>query len=102
MTGKLGGLLTTGRGVQVKFDITEHNVNHEKQIFEAQRIIWELERTAMGDGYFGNALRVTKDVNGVTDDDRALLDRYATGAHHGTDHVALQALAMKIMKMEEK
>lgn len=68
--------------------------------YNALRIAWELERTAMGDGYFGNALRVAKDMNGITDSDRSLLDRYATGLHHGTDHVALQALAMKIMKME--
>lgn len=68
--------------------------------YNALRIAWELERTAKGDGYFGNALRVAKDMNGITDSDRSLLDRYATGLHHGTDHVALQALAMKIMKME--
>lgn len=60
------------------------------------RIAWELERTAMGDGYYGNALRVAKDLPEATADDRARLDRYATGRHFATDHAALQDLAMRI------
>jgi hypothetical protein len=64
--------------------------------YNAARIAWELERTAMGDGYHGNALRVAKDIPGLTDEDRALLDRYATGRNSGTDHVALQDLALRI------
>ena len=64
--------------------------------YNAARIAWELERTAMGDGFHGNALRVAKDIPGLTDDDRALLDRYATGRNSGTDHVALQDLALRI------
>lgn len=62
---------------------------------EAQ-IAWELERTAMGDGFYGNALRVAKDLPYLTADHRALLDRYATGCQSGTDHVALQDLALLI------
>ncbi len=68
--------------------------------YNAKRIAWELERTAMGDGFHGNALRVAKDLPGVTDIDRSLLDRYATGAHGGTDHVALQDLAMRLYQRE--
>jgi hypothetical protein len=67
-----------------------------KAPYNAARVAWELERTAMGDGYYGNALRVAKDIPGLTDDDRALLDRYATGRNAGTDHVALQDLALRI------
>lgn len=64
--------------------------------YGAQRIAWELERTAMGDAHFGNALRVAKDIPGMTDQDRALLDRFATGTASGTDHVGLQDLAMRV------
>lgn len=64
--------------------------------YNAARIAWELERTAMGDGFHGNALRVAKDIPGLTDADRTLLDRYATGRNSGTDHVALQDLALRI------
>lgn len=64
--------------------------------YNAARIAWELQRTAMGDGHYGNALRVAKDIPGVTDDDRALLDRFAIGRNGGTDHVALQDLALRI------
>jgi len=66
--------------------------------YNLHRIAWELERTAKGDGYYGNALRVAKDLPGATADDRALLDRYATGRNQGTDHVTLQDLALKIDK----
>jgi len=64
--------------------------------YNAARIAWELERTAKGDGHYGNALRVAKDIPGLTDEDRALLDRFATGRNGGTDHVALQDLALRI------
>lgn len=64
--------------------------------YNAARIAWELERTAMGDAFYGNALRVAKDIPGLTDDDRALLDRYATGLQRGTDHVKLCDLALRI------
>lgn len=64
--------------------------------YNEAKIAWELERTAMGDGFYGNALRVAKDLPGIAAKDRALLDRYATGNQRGTDHVALQDLAMKI------
>jgi len=66
------------------------------QPYNGYRIAWELERTALGDGFYGNALRVAKDIPGITADDRSLLDRYATGRHTGTDHVKLQDLALRI------
>ena len=64
--------------------------------YSPARIAWELERTAMGDGYYGNALRVAKDLPEVTAEDRSLLDRYATGKQRVTDHIALQDLAWRI------
>ena len=61
--------------------------------YNLKRIAWELERTALGDGFYGNALRVAKDLSGITPKDCSVLDRYATGAQTGTDHVHLQWLA---------
>lgn len=60
------------------------------------RIAWELERTAMGDGFYGNALRVAKDIAGLTSENRSLLDRFLTGLNRGTDHIELQDLALRI------
>lgn len=64
--------------------------------YNHRQIAWELERTAKGDGFYGNALRVAKDIPGVTAEERSLLDRYATGQNKGTDHVAMQQLALRI------
>lgn len=64
--------------------------------YNHKRIGWELERTAMGDGYYGNALRVAKDFPELSDEDRSVLDRYATGAQRHSDHIALQVIAMKV------
>ena len=72
------------------------NKGEPAEQYNRKRIGWELERTAMGDGYYGNALRVAKDIPGLTDQDRAVLDRYATGAQHGTDYIALQDIAMRV------
>lgn len=64
--------------------------------YSLHRIAWELAQTASGNAYHGNALRVAKDLPGLCDTDRALLDRYATGNQAGTDHVALCDLAIRI------
>ena len=64
--------------------------------YNLKRIAWELERTAMGDGFYGNALRVAKDIPEVTPEERSLLDRYATGGNSGRDFFALQDLAMRL------
>ena len=64
--------------------------------YNLKRIAWELERTALGDGFYGNALRVAKDMPGITMEDRSVLDRYATGTQTGTDHVHLQWLAQRL------
>lgn len=72
----------------------------DPSVYNLKRIGWELERTAMGDGYYGNALYVALDIPGVTEKDRQLLHRYLTGGEMKTDHIALQDLAMRIYKME--
>lgn len=68
----------------------------EPSPYNERRIRWELERTAAGDAYYGNALRVALDMPGVDADDRAMLNRWATGTQNSTDHISLQDLAMKI------
>jgi hypothetical protein len=64
--------------------------------YNAKRIAWELERTAMGDGYYGNALYVAMDMPQTTKNDREMLHRYMCGSNLKTDHVKLQDLAMRI------
>lgn len=41
---------------------------------DRKRIAWQLERTAMGDGYYGEALRAAKELPEATPSVRALLD----------------------------
>ena len=52
---------------------------------DRKRIAWKLERTAMGDGYYGEALCAAKELPEVTPSVRALLDRWLTGEQRGLD-----------------
>lgn len=62
-----------------------------------KRIAWQLERTAMGDGYYGDALRVAKGFPEATPRVRALLDRWATGKQNGlSDRTDLCTFALQI------
>jgi len=70
--------------------------------YNLKRIAWELERTALGDGFYGNALRVAKDIPGITPEDRSVLDRYATGTQTGLDHLYLQRLALRLYHKDER
>lgn len=65
-------------------------------VYSIAHIATLLERIALGEAFHGHALRVAKDAPGVTDEDRALLDRYTDGLQRGTDHVALQDLALRL------
>lgn len=67
--------------------------------YSLDRIANELQATALGQAYYGNALRVAKDVQGVTAEERALLDRWATGAQRQHDYLALQDLAIKLREV---
>ena len=69
--------------------------------YNLRRIAWELERTALGDGFYGNALRVAKDIPGIRLEDRSMLDRYATGTQTGTDHVHLQWLVQALYNTDD-
>jgi hypothetical protein len=64
--------------------------------YNPKRIGWELERTALGDGYYGSAIRAAMDFDCVTPVDMTVLQRYAAGVQKGTDHIRLQEIAMKV------
>lgn len=64
--------------------------------YNEKQIAYELERTAMGDGYYGSALYVAMDMPQSTKADKEMLHRYMHGLHTKTDHVKLQDLAMRI------
>ena len=69
--------------------------------YDRKRIAWELERTAMGDGYYGNALYVAKEFPEATPALRSLLDRWATGKEWGlSDRTDLCAFALQIYAAE--
>lgn len=56
----------------------------------------ELRATADGEAYYGNALRVAKDLPFLTDVDRSVLDRWAMGAQNSADRFDLQEIAITI------
>lgn len=68
--------------------------------YDAYKIARELDATAHGYAHFGNALRVAKDFPGLDAEDRAVLDRYATGKQTSGDHILLQEVASKIRPKE--
>ncbi len=65
---------------------------------DRSRIAWKLERIALGDAHSADALRDAKSMPCVTEEDRALLDRYANATQTSTDHVSLQDLASRIAR----
>lgn len=98
-TDPIEAALDPQRAIRVAQEALQEKV--EPSPYGLLRISWELQQTAIGHTHYGNALRVAKDIPGLTDDDRALLDRYATGGSLGTDHVKLQDLAIRINSMGE-
>lgn len=64
--------------------------------YTAAVIADELDATALGKAYYGNALRVAKDFDCLTSEDRSVLDRWSTGAQTSADFHELQAIAIKI------
>lgn len=64
---------------------------------DRMRIAWKLERTAMGDGYYGEALCAAKELPETTPSVRALLDRWITGKQYGlSDRIDLFTFALQI------
>lgn len=74
-----------------------HKINHQHLVsYDYKRLSWELERTAMGEAFYGNAIRVAKYITGLMNEDLDVLERYSTGTNQGTDHITLQEIALKI------
>ncbi len=68
-------------------------------VIEVKQIAFEIESTAKGYAYYGNALYVAKGIPGLSKDDTALLDTWLRGARYDSWR-DLQALSNKIAAME--
>lgn len=68
--------------------------------YNLKQIAFEIESTALGYTYFGNALYVAKGLPGLTQEDRSLLDAWLQGRRTDSWR-SLQELSNKIAAMEE-
>ena len=64
--------------------------------YNNKQIALELEATAEGISYYGNALYVALDHPATTANDRQMLRRYLYGSELSSDRFRLQDLAIKI------
>ena len=67
--------------------------------YDAKKIAYELDKTAMGQGYFGNSLRVAKDFPFLSSWDRWVLDAWLTGKQNQVleiPHCDLEDITIKI------
>lgn len=60
------------------------------------QIARQLDRTALGHAYDGEALRAAKNFKCLDASEQAVLDRYIAGSQRSMDHVALQDVAIQI------
>jgi|GEM_PF-4267618 len=68
------------------------------QSFTPRRLAQQLEMIAMGEAFFGQALRAAKKLPIVDEDEKALLSRFENGTDSGIDHVSLQVVALRIRR----
>lgn len=66
--------------------------------YDAFTIAKELNATALGEAYYGNALYVARDFPCVTHNDRLCLNRWLNGNQSSMDHVRLQDIANMIIR----
>jgi hypothetical protein len=73
-------------------------------MYDRKKIADELFDTALGSSFYGNALRVAKDLPELSDHDRSVLDAYANGkqAKFHAPHLMLQDVAIKILKARKE
>lgn len=64
--------------------------------YNLRQIAIELLETAQGVAYYGNALRVAKDLPFILNSERSTLDKWATGAQTSGDRFKLQDIANKV------
>lgn len=64
--------------------------------YNLKQIGWELERTAVGDGYFGSALYAALSLPMITEEEKAIIQRIATQKDLPEDRQALLQIAMMV------
>lgn len=64
-----------------------------------KKIAEELQKTALGEAHYGNALRVAKDIPEITAEERGVLDAWATGKYSFENRMDLQDIAIKIRQL---
>ena len=64
--------------------------------YDAKQVAKELQATAQGDSYYGNALYVARDYQCLTDDDRVCLTRWLVGSNTSQDRFQLQDIAIRL------
>lgn len=68
---------------------------------ESSRNLYErLCLTALGQSYFGEALKEAYDIQELTEHDKNVIVRYIQGSIQNTDHMDLQKIAIKILEDE--
>ena len=72
-----------------------------KNQYNHKRIGWELERTAQGESYYGNALYVAMDLPFLNKREKDCLHRYMHGSETPNDRFVLQDIAMKVYSEPE-
>lgn len=76
--------------------------------YDLNRIAYELDETANGNSYYGNALIVSMDLKFLNDEDRIILKSYLSGffEHNPKNTLAfktgLQEIAIKIREEHSK
>lgn len=66
--------------------------------YTIKQIANELQATAQGDAYYGNALYVARDLPEVTHNDKACLTRWIHGTQTSADRFRLQDIVIEILK----
>lgn len=69
--------------------------------YTLRQICDELQATAEGKAYYGNALYVARDIPGVTDDERNMLSRWLDGSQVGRDRMRLQDMVVRLLADEQ-
>lgn len=64
--------------------------------YDLKRIAFELDATANGISYYGNALYVALDLPEITAKEKSMLNRYLYGSELSNDRFLLQELAIKL------
>lgn len=64
--------------------------------YDISRIAWELDQTALGNSFYGNALYSARDLPCITNNDRDCLNRWLFGNETPQDRITLQEIAMYI------